>query len=323
MNIRIKGTGSSLPATVMTNDDIAKYVETSDKWIRERTGIASRHISNGESLVSLAADACKKAMVDANVNPESVELIILATCSPEIAIPSVSCQVQAEIGATNAVCFDLNAACSGFLFSLNTAYAYFKSGLYKNALVIGAEVLSKLVDWTDRGTCILFGDGAGAAYVEAEDNDGDDNYCFVQHAEGAKGDALKCASRDLVNTYVNQETLPKHIWMDGTEIFRFAVSQVPVCLNEVLDKAGLTAEDIDYFVLHQANMRIISSISRKLGQDISKFPANVDHAGNTSSATIPILLDECNKKGLLKPGMKIAMSGFGAGLTYGASVITW
>lgn len=322
MNMQVKGTGSALPENIITNDDIAKLVETNDEWIAERTGIRARHISTGQTAADLAALACKKALENAGKKPEDVEIILLATCSPEMMIPCVACQVQAAIGASNAVAFDLNAACGGFLFALNTTFAYLKSGLYKNALVIGTEVLSKIVDWTDRGTCILFGDGAGAVYVEADDTK-EDNYTFVQYANGNKGMVLTCGTRDLVNPYVKGEEQSKYVWMDGREIYKFAVGQIPVCINSALEKANLSVDDIDYFLLHQANLRIINAIAKKLGKDMEKFPYNVDKVGNTSSASIPILLDECNRNGILKPGMKLALSGFGAGLTYGASIITW
>lgn len=321
MNMQIKGTGSALPTKIMTNDDLSGMMDTSDEWIRERTGIGARHISTGETVATLSAKACEEAMKDANVKPEDVELIILATCSPEIMIPNVACQVQSLIGAVNAVAFDINAACSGFLYALNIANAYIKSGMYKNALVIGAEVLSKIVDWNDRGTCILFGDGAGCAYVEAADTDSE--YIFVQHSDGTKGSVLTCPTRDLVNPYVNEKLPPHFVSMDGREIFKFAVSQVPKCIEELLTKADEDASNIDLVVLHQANLRIIASIAKRLNLDIEKFPSNVERVGNTSSASIPILLDEINKKGMLKRGMKLVMSGFGAGLTYGASLLVW
>ena len=321
MNMRILGTGSSLPDNIMTNDDIAKLVDTNDEWIRERTGIASRHISTGETVADLAAKACENALENAGKSAEEVDIIIVATCSPEMALPCVACQVQDKIGATKAVAFDLNAACSGFLFALNTVYTYLSCGIYKNALVVGAEVLSKIVDWSDRNTCILFGDGAGAAYVEAEAGNG--IYKFVQHANGSKGSVLDCGLRDIVNPYVKEDKLPKYVGMDGREIFKFAVGQIPKCIEEVLDSNAMDINDVDYFVLHQANLRIITSIAKRLGQDMYKFPTNVEKNGNISSATIPVLLDECNRSGMLKRGMKIVMSGFGAGLTYGATVMTW
>lgn len=322
MNMRIKGTGRCLPETVFTNDDIAKIVETSDEWIKDRTGIGKRHMSTGETVADLASGACRKALEKASVKAEDVDIIIVATCSPEQILPCVACQVQDQIGAVNAVAYDLNAACSGFMFALNTVYTYLSCGIYKNALVVGAEVLSKIVDWSDRNTCILFGDGAGAVYVEAQPDE-KDSYLFVQHANGAKGNVLECTVRDIVNPLVENERTTRFIGMDGREIFKFAVSQVPVVINEVLEKAELTADDIDYFILHQANYRILSSIAKRVGQDIEKFPTNVEQVGNMSSASIPVLLDECNEKGMFKEGMRLVLSGFGAGLTYGATVFTW
>lgn len=321
MNMQILGTGSMLPKEILFNEQLSKFVDTSDEWIQERTGIKSRHISTGETVATLSAEACKKALEDAGKTAEEVELIIVATCSPEMALPCVACQVQDIIGAKNAVAYDLNAACSGFLLALNTAYAYFAAGIYKNALIIGAEVLSKIIDWDDRSTCILFGDGAGAVYVSAEEAVGT-NYSFVQHANGEKGMALVCGTRDLNNPLFKGEEQNKFVTMDGREIFKFAVSQVPVCIEEALEKAGVTKEDVDYYILHQANLRIIDGIARRLKEDISKFPSNVSEVGNMSSAAIPVLLDKCKKEGLVKKGQRIVMSGFGAGLTYGASVIT-
>lgn len=321
MNIEIKGTGRALPSAILTNKQLEQYVETSDEWIKERTGITKRHLSTGETVASLSADASLKALSKASVRPEDIELIIVATCSPEMALPCVACQVQEKLGATKAVAFDLNAACSGFLFALNTAYSYFAAGIYKNALVIGAEVLSKIIDWSDRGTCILFGDGAGAVYVEA-DTKMENNYAFVQHANGAKGMVLTCGTKDLDNPLHHEEISKKYVSMDGKEIFSFAVRQVPACIEELLENCKVAKEDIDYFVLHQANMRIIEGISKRLKVDISKFPSNVANVGNMSSAAIPVLLDECLESGILKKGHKVVLSGFGAGLTYGASIIT-
>lgn len=322
MNMHILGTGSALPSTVVTNDDLTKYMETSDEWIRERTGIGSRHLSTGETVASLAIEACNKALENAGKKAEDVELILVATCSPEMMLPCCACQVQAGIGASKAVAFDVNAACAGFLFSLNTAYSYLKSGMYKNALVVGAEVLSKIMDWEDRTTCILFGDGAGAVYVEAAEDE-EDTYSFVQHSDGVKGMVLKCGTRDLYNPLYKGEEQSKFVWMDGREIFKFAVGQIPVCINEVMDKAGLTKDNIDLFILHQANKRIISSIAKRMELPEDRFPTNVERVGNMSSAAIPVLLDECNRNGQLKKGMRLVLSGFGAGLTFGASIISW
>ena len=322
MNLRIKGTGSSLPQSVITNEDLTKLVDTTDEWIQERTGITARHVSTGDTVANLAAKAALEALADAKANAEDIDIILVATCSPEMALPCVACQVQDKIGAVNAVAFDLNAACSGFMFALNSVYAYFASGVYKRALVIGAEVLSKIVDWTDRNTCILFGDGAGCVYVESDEN-AEDSYRFVQHANGAKGSVLDCGIRDINNPLYKGEELGKYVGMDGREIFKFAVGQIPVCINELLEKSNMQTSDIDYYILHQANLRIITSIAKRLGENMTKFPTNVERVGNMSSASIPVLLDECNKKGMFKEGMKLVLSGFGAGLTYGATVLTW
>ncbi len=320
MSIKIIGTGSALPEKCVTNDDLARLVDTSDQWIRERTGIGSRHISTGETLAELAAAACERALHDAGRAPSEVDLLLVATCSPECGVPCVACQVQDRIGAGRAAAFDLNAACSGFLFALHTAWAYMEAGIYRNVLIVGAEVLSKLVDWTDRSTCILFGDGAGAVLAE-HSNEG--IFRFVQHSDGTKGRVLACDSRPLVNPYVDIPMSDPHIRMDGREVFAFAVRKVPEGINEVLDQAGLTADDIDLFVLHQANYRIIEGIAKRLKQDIGKFPVNLERVGNMSSATVPVLLDELKREGRLKEGMKVVLSGFGAGLTWGACVIRW
>lgn len=321
MSIKIIGTGSALPVKRVTNDELAELVETSDQWIRERTGIGSRHISTGETVAELSAAACEKALADAGRDAAEVELLMVATCSPESGVPCVACQVQGMIGAVNAVAFDLNAACSGFLFALHTAWAYMEAGIYRNVLIVGAEVLSKLVDWTDRGTCILFGDGAGAVLAERSEQGG--IFKFVQHSDGSRGGALRCDTRQLKNPYVEMTLQSPWIQMDGREIFAFAVRRVPECIEEALAQAGLTVDDVDMFVLHQANYRIIEGIAKRLKQDIKKFPVNLDRVGNMSSATIPVLLDELKRDGRLKDGMNVALSGFGAGLTWGACVMKW
>ena len=331
MTIKITGTGSELPEKIVTNFDMQELVETSDEWIRERTGIAERRISTGETVSSLSAKACQKALEMAGKAASEVELIIVATCSPELLLPCCACQVQDMIGASNAAAFDMNAACSGFLFALNTVNAYLQAGIYKNALIAGSEVLSKLVDWTDRGTCVLFGDGAGAAFVEASADDAVyDNgrkaglECMVQGSDGAKGMVLSCAERPVNNAFVSEkQTVNPYIQMNGQEVYKFATRQVPACINAALDKAGLCVDDVDLFILHQANVRIIESVAKRLKADIAKFPMNLDKVGNMSSATIPVLLDELNRSGKIKKGDRIVLSGFGAGLTYGASVLVW
>lgn len=321
MSIRIMGTGSALPGRRVENREIEELVDTSDEWIRERTGIGSRHMSTGETVAELAADACGKALADAGRQAGEVELLLVATCSPEDVAPCMACQVQSRIGAGNAVAFDLNAACAGFLFALHTAWAYVEAGIYRNALIAGSEVLSKLVDWEDRSTCILFGDGAGAVYVEKCETGG--ILSFVQHADGSRGAVLAGGSRPLENPWADQKDFQRFLRMDGREVFAFALRQVPLNVEEALGKAHLAVGDVELFVLHQANRRIIEGISKRLGADISLFPMNLDQVGNTSSAAIPLLLDQLNRQGRLRRGMRLVLSGFGAGLTCGACVMEW
>lgn len=319
MAIKIKGTGSCLPEKVVTNFDLEKIIETTNEWIVERTGIEQRHVSTGESAADLAFEAAKQAFAENNIDGADIDLIIAASCTEEMSFPGIACQVQTSIGAKNAVAFDLNAACSGFIFALNTASAYLENGIYKNALIIGSEVLSKVVDWDDRGTCILFGDGAGAMYIEADSTKPATK--FIQRSDGSKGQVLKLTNRENKNAFFEGESETKYLWMDGKEVFRFATRQIPDVINELLDASNMTIEDIDMFVLHQANIRIIENISKRLNADLDKFPSNVSKVGNTSSASIPILFDELRKEGKIVEGMKIILSGFGAGLTYGASLI--
>lgn len=308
-------------------------VETSDEWIRERTGIGERHVSVGETVVTLASEAARKALEQAGKRAEEIDLILVATCSPEQYLPCCACQVQAAIGAVNALAFDVNAACSGFLFALNTADAYLRTGLAENALVIGSEVLSKLVDWTDRGSCILFGDGAGAVVVErCEASPGILGRAL--HSDGTGGGVLQCGARELTTPYARtsaaktdqkQQTDDRehYIQMDGQEVYRFATRRVPQCIEEALADAGLAVPDIDLFVLHQANARIIDAVAKRLHADREKFPTNLERVGNLSSASIPVLLDELHRQGKLHRGDRIVLAGFGAGLTIGACVMTW
>ena len=328
--VKVTGTGSSLPEKVVSNFDIEKLVDTSDEWIRERTGIENRHISTGETVSSLAADAAKKALEMAGKSAEEVDLILVATCSPEMLLPCCACQVQSAIGAKNAVAFDLNAACSGFVFGLGVANAYIQTGMYKNALVIGSEVLSKIVDWTDRSTCVLFGDGAGAAFIEGtevtsveENGELPGIISISQGSDGAKGMVLACHDREVVNPYTTAESKMGYVTMDGQEVYKFAVRQVALCIENALKKVGMKVEDVDHFVLHQANIRIIEGVAKRLKADYNKFPTNLKNVGNMSSATIPVLLDELNRAGAFKKGEKVVLSGFGAGLTYGACVMIW
>jgi len=331
--IRITGTGSALPGRIVTNKELEQMVETSDEWIRERTGIGERHVSVGETVVTLGSEAACKALEQAGKRAEEIDLILVATCSPEQYLPCCACQVQAAIGAVNALAFDVNAACSGFLFALNTADAYLRTGLAENALVIGSEVLSKLVDWTDRGSCILFGDGAGAVVVErCEASPGILGRAL--HSDGTGGGVLQCGARELTTPYARtsaaktdqkQQTDDRehYIQMDGQEVYRFATRRVPQCIEEALADAGLAVPDIDLFVLHQANARIIDAVAKRLHADREKFPTNLERVGNLSSASIPVLLDEQHRQGKLHRGDRIVLAGFGAGLTIGACVMTW
>ena len=346
--IRITGTGSALPGRIVTNKELEQMVETSDEWIRERTGIGERHVSVGETAVTLASEAARKALEQAGKRAEEIDLILVATCSPEQYLPCCACRVQADIGAVNALAFDVNAACSGFLFALNTADAYLRMGLAENALIIGSEVLSKLVDWTDRSSCILFGDGAGAVVVE---QCGTESRAMEYgnalpvvkekripaagilgrslHSDGTGGGVLQCGARELTTPYArtsnqNQPTNDRehYIQMDGQEVYRFATRRVPQCIEEALSDAGLAVPDIDMFVLHQANARIIDAVAKRLHADREKFPTNLERVGNLSSASIPVLLDELNRQGKLHRGDRIVLAGFG-GLTIGACVMTW
>lgn len=323
----IYGTGASTPSYIMDNNDIAKLVETSDEWIQERTGVARRHIIKEETTVSMAVQAGRRALENAGVSPDEVDLILVATISSNVVLPCTACQVQKELGAIHATCFDLGgAACTGFVLAYNTATAYLAGGVYKTALVIGSESLSNLTNWKDRGTCILFGDGAGAAVVKA----GADRYYLpVTHSEGSKGEALTCKSRYQHNGLTSEINLEDMVddehfmQMDGQAVFKFAVKKVPEVIREVLEANEIEQEDVDYYILHQANQRIVEAVAKRLKEPIEKFPMNLREYGNTSSASIPILLDELNRKGILKSGQKIVMAGFGAGLTWGASILDW
>lgn len=304
----------------MTNDDLSKIVETNDEWIRSRTGIRERRIATEDGTSDMAAKAAARAIEQAAILPEEIDLILLATSSPDSCFPNGACEVQAKLGAVNAACYDISAACTGFVFALSTAHAFISAGIYKTALVIGADVLSKLIDWTDRGTCVLFGDGAGAAVVRADETG---ILGLNMHSNGEKGCVLTCGSRSNGNFLLGRKQELGYMTMDGQEVFKFAVKKVPECMNEVLRETGYTTQDIDHFVIHQANFRIIESIAKRLKVDVDKFPANMERYGNTSGASVPILLDELNRKGQLKRGEKMILSGFGAGLTWGAILLEW
>lgn len=323
MAIRIIGTGSYLPKKVADNHFLSTIVDTDDEWIRQRTGIKERHLSNGkEGTTYMATHAAEAALENAGITADELDMIIVATVSADTYVPSTSCQVQGAIGAIRATCFDLNAACSGFLFAMNTAYAYIEMGMAKTILIIGAETLSREVDWSDRSSCILFGDGAGAAIMRQEEGKGG-LIASVTGSDGSQGDVLTCRGRGIQNPFHQSKRKKDYLRMEGQAVFRFAVTMVPRCIKQILKKTGYDTEDIKFFVLHQANVRILELIAKRLKVDIDKFPMNLDHYGNTSSASIPILLDELNRNNLLEPGDKIVLSGFGGGLTWGAVLIEW
>ncbi len=305
---KICGTGAYIPEKILDNEALSKLVDTSDEWIRSRTGIRRRHIAGEKETVAfMAGEAAKAALQNAKLNGSAVELILAATMSAEEAMPGVAARVQQTIGAKGAASFDINSACTGFLAALNTAQTYIEAGIYKTVLVVGAEKLSSLVDWNDRNSCILFGDGAGAVVLKA---DPEGLYVQVSHSEGEKGQAL---------------TAPKNgfLQMDGRAVFEFAVSRVPEVIREVLKKAGIEKEEVDFYLLHQANRRIISAAVKRLGLEEERFPMNMEEYGNTSAASIPILLYEENRRGKLKKDSLLVLSGFGGGLTYGASLLRW
>ena len=316
----ICGTGSYVPPYIRDNNEIAGMVETSDEWIRERTGVEERRIITGDTTVSMACKAAGEALEDAGLRAEDIDLLIVSTISSNVILPCAACEVQKELGAVNATCFDLSAACSGFILAYNTALAYLSGGVYRHALIIGSESLSNLTNWKDRSTCILFGDGAGAAVMCAEDGI---PYLPVTHSDGEKGNALTCLSRHTSVSAEHMEDEEYYIQMDGQAVFKFAVKKVPEVIREALELNKTEQSEIDWYVLHQANKRIVEAVARRLEEPVEKFPMNLQKYGNTSSASIGILLDEMRKDGRLKSGQKIMMAGFGAGLTWGASIIKW
>lgn len=310
MTGKLVGTGSFLPELIWDNHKLEELVETSDEWIRERTGILKRHIAKQEDTVTMAVHAAKGAIEDAVKkgaikSAEEIDAIFVCSIEPELLLPAVACEVQKEVGAKNAFAWDMNAACSGFVFAYNTAVAYMNTGMIKSALIIGCERLSRIVNWKDRGSCILFGDGAGAVLVKATEG----TPGMVMHSDGERGEALWCEKDGKMS-------------MNGQDVFRFAVASVPECIEELLAKMELAKEDVDYFVLHQANQRIIEAIVKRLKVATEKIPINIQELGNTSSASIPLLLDEMNRSGQLTEGNRIVLAGFGAGLSWGASFLT-
>ena len=318
MTARIAGIGICVPENIITNDDLAKIVDTNDEWIRSRTGICERRISTEDGTSALAAKAAKKALEAAGVSPEEIDILILGTSSPDYNYPSGACEVQAAIGAVNAVAFDISAACAGFIFAMEIVQGFFQAGIYKTALIIGSETLSKVTDWSDRGTCVLFGDGA--AVLKADEKGIID---MMMGSDGTKGPVLACQSRTLGNFLTGTKPEIGFMTMDGQEVFRFAVKKVPESVEILLKKTGIPKEEIKYYVLHHANERIIEAAAKRLKEPMDKFPMSISRYGNTSTASIPLLLNEMVEHGMLEPGDKIVMSGFGAGMTWGAVLLEW
>jgi 3-oxoacyl-[acyl-carrier-protein] synthase III len=326
MGVTFTGCGAAAPKTVVLNDALAQVVDTSDEWISSRTGIRQRHISNDrETLASLATQSALQALEMAGVAAADVDLILLATSSSEDLF-GTACQIQAQLGATNAVAFDVTAACSGFVFGVVTAAQYLRTGAYQNALVIGADLLSRWVDWNDRNTCVLFGDGAGAVLMQA--TAGEDRLLgFEIRSDGSQNCCLNLAFKPELRELVPGVTLTQgkyqYITMNGKEVYRFAINRVPDAIDKVIHKANLTSADIDWLILHQANQRIMDAVAQRLQISAEKVISNVAQYGNTSAASIPIALNEAVISGKVQAGDTIATSGFGAGLSWGAAIFKW
>lgn len=324
-SVSIIGTGSYLPKRVLTNADLAKMIDTTDEWITTRTGIKERHIAADDQATSdLAAEAAKRALRQSGLTAEDLDMIIVATVSPDMFFPSTACLVQKAIGAGNAVCFDVEAACSGFLFALETARQYVGSGAITTALVIGADKLSAFTDWQDRSTCVLFGDGAGAAIVRSRPgvrgiiattmaSDGNLGHLLNVPGGGSRSPATEQTVKDRLH----------FLKMAGKEVFKYAVSSMLSASKDVLKKAGLTIDDVDCIIPHQANMRIVRAVGERLGSPIEKYYINLERTGNMSAASIPVALDEAVRAGFVKNGALILMMAFGGGFTWGATLMEW
>lgn len=318
MSFSIIGTGMAVPEKIVTNDMLTEFLDTSDEWISERTGIKQRRVITDESLVELAAKAGKLAMDDAGMLPDDIDAVICSTLQGDFISPALSCLVSKELGIKTGRVIDVNMGCCGFIFALDTADSFISSGKAKNVLVVCAEQLSKVIDWNDRSTCVLFGDGAGAAIVTRSDEttdirlkvDGAYDKLFIPQSKGNS----PYKSNDRGDSYIN---------MNGQEIFKFAVSSITTDIKKLLSDNNLTSEDISYFVLHQANLRIINFARQRLGLSEQQVPHNAENYGNTSSASVIIMLDELNKSEKIKYGDKVVLCAFGAGLSRGSCLFTW
>lgn len=325
VGVAITGSGSAVPDCALSNEQLSRMVDTSDEWINTRTGILQRRLGAAtQSLTSLAAKAATQAIVAANLEPTNIDLILLATSTPDDLF-GTACRVQAEIGATRAVAFDLTAACSGFVFGLVTAAQYIRTGVYQNVLLIGADVLSRWVDWSDRRTCILFGDGAGAVVMQA--NDCDRLLGFELRSDGSQNHYLNLSYQAEPKVIVDDLEVGQGafqpITMNGQEVYRFAVRRVPEVIEKALFRANLEVANVDWLILHQANQRILDAVADRLSIPAERTISNLASYGNTSAASIPLALDEAIRGGKIQPQDVIATAGFGAGLTWGAAIFQW
>ncbi|MGB3367847.1 MAG: beta-ketoacyl-ACP synthase III [Acidaminobacteraceae bacterium] len=324
-NVKILGTGSSLPEKIVTNFDIAKIVDTTDEWIQSRTGIKARRMATADEQTSdFAAMASKKALEMAGVKAEDIDLIIVATMTPDMPFPSTACIVQEKIGARKAAAFDLEAACSGFIYGVTVAKQFISTGFYEHVLVVGAETMTKILDFEDRNTCVLFGDGAGAV-VLGPSHDESGFLGIELGADGSGGDVLNMPAGGTLNP-ASVETVNDRLHflkMEGSDVFKFAVRIMGKASLIAVEKSNLTVSDIDFLVPHQANIRIITSAAKKLKLPMEKVHINLEKYGNMSAASIPVALDEANRDGKIKTGDNVVLVGFGAGLTWGACVIKW
>lgn len=315
--MRIMGTGSALPAYTLTNEKLTEFLDTSDEWITTRTGIHTRRIITDETLLQLGSDAAARAIENAGLTAGDIDFIICTTLQGDTATPSLACLIQKEIGAA-CPAIDMNGACAGFVYALDMADAYLKSGKAGRILIVSAEAMSRLTDWTDRATCVLFGDGAGAVVVDGGEG------MFVTRLTSSGNAAPLNIHPYMGNSPFIKDPVPARLlYMDGPEIYKFAVSHSTADIKQVAEDAGLTVDEIDWFMLHQANKRILDAVRIRLKQPEEKFLSNIHKRGNISSACIPILMDEENRAGRFKKGDRIALSAFGAGLTTGAAVLEW
>lgn len=324
LGVSIAGIGAFVPETIITNNDLASLVETSDEWITTRTGIRERRVVTGnETAADLAVGAAKDALASAGIRGEEVELIIVATSTPDTIYPAVACQVQHAIGAVGAAGFDMALACTGFVYAMVVAQQFLKTGMYKTALVIGVDVHSRYTDWNDRNTCVLFGDGAGACVMHSQ-ADEDNILASDLHLDGSKGMELTLFTQAPNCPLVApREVLSPFVTMNGREVFKFAVGTVPKSIEKTLHAAGLTIDQLDHLVLHQANIRIMQAMSEKLNIPEERLIINLEKYGNTSAASIPIALNEAVLSGRVKPGDMMLLCGFGAGLAWATTVVRW